>query len=149
MDIKLLALDLDGTALHSSNTLPPAVAEAIESAAENGIEIVAASGRPFGSMPPEVLRLRGVNYVISSNGAAIHDRTGRWIHETPLRESAVLQLLALTADVDFFFNDTATTEIYTDNRYLCDPINLCQLCTGLARRLERYAPLYLREPLPP
>ena len=122
MDIKLLALDLDGTALHSNNTLSPAVAEAIESAAENGIEIVAASGRPYGSMPPEVLRLRGVNYVISSNGAAIHDRTGRRIHETPLRESAVLQLLALTADVDLIWEAFLDGETYTDNRYLRDPI---------------------------
>ena len=122
MDIKLLALDLDGTALHSNNTLSPAVAEAIESAAENGIEIVAASGRPYGSMPPEVLRLRGVNYVISSNGAAIHDRTGRRIHETPLRESAVLQLLALTADVHLIWEAFLDGETYTDNRYLCDPI---------------------------
>ena len=122
MDIKLLALDLDGTALHSNNTLSPAVAEAIESAAENGIEIVAASGRPYGSMPSDVLHLRGVNYVISSNGAAIHDRTGRRIHETPLRETAVLQLLALTADVDLIWEAFLDGETYTDNRYLHDPI---------------------------
>ena len=48
--IKLLSLDLDGTTLRSDNTLSPKVKSAIETAIKNGIEVVAASGRPFGSM---------------------------------------------------------------------------------------------------
>ena len=57
MSIKLIALDLDGTALRSDNTLSHTVASAIESAASRGIEIVAASGRPFHSMPKSFLEL--------------------------------------------------------------------------------------------
>ena len=121
MQIKLIALDLDGTALRSNNTLSPAVADAIEQAAAHGIEIVAASGRPYVSMPESVLRLGGVNYVISSNGAAVHDRTGRRIKETLLRESAVLQLLELTKDDDLIWEAFLDGETYTDNRYLNDP----------------------------
>ncbi len=37
MQIKLIALDLDGTALRSNNTLSAAVAEAIEAAAAHGV----------------------------------------------------------------------------------------------------------------
>ena len=121
MQIKLIALDLDGTALRSNNTLSPAVADAIEQAAAHGIEIVAASGRPYVSMPESVLRLGGVNYVISSNGAAVHDRTGRRIKETLLRESAVLQLLELTKDDDLIWEAFLDGETYTDKRYLNDP----------------------------
>ena len=36
MEIKLIALDLDGTALRSDNTLSPKVAKAIEAAADGG-----------------------------------------------------------------------------------------------------------------
>ena len=54
MEIKLIALDLDGTALRSDNTLSPAVARAIEAAGDMGIEIIAASGRPYCSMPESV-----------------------------------------------------------------------------------------------
>lgn len=122
MPIKLIALDLDGTALRSDNTLSPVVAAAIEDAAAHGMEIVAASGRPYGSMPASVLRLKGVNYVISSNGAAVHDKTGRRIHETLLRESAVLRLLELTKHEDLIWEAFSDGATYTDNRYLRDPL---------------------------
>ena len=122
MQIKLIALDLDGTALRSNNTLSPAVAESIEKAAAHEIEVVAASGRPYGSMPKDVLRLKGVNYVISSNGAAIHDRTGRRIHETLLKETAVLRLLELTEHENLIWEAFTDGATYTDNRYLRDPL---------------------------
>ena len=92
MPIELIALDLDGTALRSDNTLSPRIAEAVEAAAEKGIEIVAASGRPYGSMPKDFLKLSGVNYVISSNGAAVHDLSGNRIHETLMEEPEVLKI---------------------------------------------------------
>lgn len=122
MQIKLIALDLDGTALRSNNTLSPAVAEAIEEAATHGIEIVAASGRPYCSMPDSVLRLKGVNYVISSNGAAVHGKDGRRLQENLLKESAVLQLLDLTKDFDLVWEAFLDGATYTDNRYLKNPL---------------------------
>jgi len=122
MQIKLIALDLDGTALRSNNTLSPTVAAAIEKAAAHGIKVVAASGRPYGSMPKDVLRLEGVNYVISSNGAAIHDKTGRRIHETRLKEAAVLRILELTRNENLIWEAFTEGATYTDNRYLRDPL---------------------------
>ncbi len=120
--IKLIALDLDGTALRSNNTLSPAVAAAIERAADLGIEIIAASGRPYGSMPESVLGLRGVNYVISSNGAAVYDRAGKRLRETPMREDEVKKLLNLTAAYDLIWEAFLDGATYTDNRYLRDPL---------------------------
>ena len=122
MSIKLIALDLDGTTLRSNNTLSPAVAEAIEAAAAHGLEIVAASGRPYGSMPREVLALNGVNYIISSNGAAIHDKSGRRIHETLLKERDVITLLDLTKNFDLIWEAFLDGATYTDNRYLSNPL---------------------------
>ena len=46
-DIKLIALDLDGTTLADSDTLSKRTQTAIESAIKSGITVVAASGRPF------------------------------------------------------------------------------------------------------
>ena len=122
MEIKLIALDLDGTALRSDNTLSPVVAEAIEEAGGKGIEIVAASGRPYCSMPESVLALRGVNYVVSSNGAAVHDKTGARIHETLMKESEVLKLLSLTREHDLIWEAFLNGATFTDNRYLNDPL---------------------------
>ncbi len=122
MKIKLIALDLDGTALRSNNTLSHAVAEAVEIAADHGIEIVAASGRPYHSMPESFLRLKGVNYVITSNGAAIHDRGGRRINETLMKKSEIEKTLSLTEPYDLIWEAFLLGATYTDNRYLRDPI---------------------------
>lgn len=121
MNIKLIALDLDGTTLTSGNTLSPVVAAAIERAADAGIEIVAASGRPYASMPKEFLALRGVNYIIASNGAAIYDRAGKRIHESLLKKTAVMRLLDLTKEKDYIWEAFLAGETYTDNRYLRNP----------------------------
>ena len=125
MEIKLIALDLDGTALRSDNTLSPKVAKAIEAAADRGIEIVAASGRPYCSMPESVLGLRGVNYVISSNGAAVHDKTGARISETLMKESEIIKMLRLTKEHDLIWEAFIDGATFTDNRYLRDPLKYC------------------------
>ena len=75
--IRLLALDLDGTVLTSANTLDAEVKKAIENAVESGIEIVVASGRPFCSMPEDVLGIEGIRYIIASNGAAVYDGSAK------------------------------------------------------------------------
>ena len=56
-DIKLIALDLDGTTLADSDTLSKRTQTAIESAIKSGITIVAASGRPFVMMPDSVMNI--------------------------------------------------------------------------------------------
>ena len=122
MNIQLIALDLDGTALRSDNTLSPSVAEAIEAASAHNIEIIAASGRPYHSMPKSVLALKGINYVITSNGAAIYDRSGNRIKETLMEESEVLRLLDLTQNDDLIWEAFLKGATYTDNRYLRDPL---------------------------
>lgn len=73
MDIRLIALDLDGTTMNSGNQLSPYNRKAIEDAIAAGIEVVVASGRAFTSLPKEVLEIQGLRYAISSNGAHISD----------------------------------------------------------------------------
>jgi Cof subfamily protein (haloacid dehalogenase superfamily) len=75
MDIRLIALDLDGTTMNSANSLSANNKQTIEAAIDAGVEVVVASGRAFDSIAPEVLAIRGLRYAISSNGAHITDRT--------------------------------------------------------------------------
>ena len=121
MDVKLLALDLDGTVLRSDNTLSPVVGRALEKAAASGIEVAVASGRPFGSMPREILSIDGVDYVIASNGAAIYHRHKRIISDT-LRPQDVQKILALTAEYDLIWEAFLDGETCTDRRYYDDPV---------------------------
>ena len=121
MDIKLLALDLDGTVLRSDNTLSPVVRKALEKAAKSGIEVAVASGRPFRSMPKEILAIKGVDYVIASNGAAIYHQEKRIFSDT-LKPRDVEKILALTGAHDLIWEAFLDGETCTDRRYYDDPV---------------------------
>ncbi len=72
-DVRLIALDLDGTLLNSEKQLSPENAEALSNAAKAGIEIVPATGRFYRAIPEVIRALPFVHYVISVNGAEVYD----------------------------------------------------------------------------
>lgn len=121
-NIKLIALDLDGTTLTSKNTLSDKTKTAIKRAVAGGIEVVVASGRPFGSMPDSILKIEGINYIVSSNGAAIHDASRQCVYRNLLDERDVLKILELTAQYDLIFEAFINGLTYTDLRYINDPM---------------------------
>lgn len=73
-DIKIIALDLDGTLLNSRKELSCENYLALEQAAAKGIEIVPTTGRFYDAMPQAIRELPFVNYVITINGALIYDK---------------------------------------------------------------------------
>ncbi len=72
-DVRLIALDLDGTLLGPDRTVAPGDMDALERAAAAGIGIVPATGRLFDFMPEEVRRLPFLRYAITVNGAEVRD----------------------------------------------------------------------------
>lgn len=119
-NIKLLALDLDGTTLSDGNYLDLKVKQAIEKALSCGIEVVAASGRPFGSMPNEVMSIKGLNYAITSNGADIY-QNGNLVRRLTLNPDDVLTLLKITEPYDLIFQAYINGLTYSDLRYVKNP----------------------------
>ena len=73
MDIKLIALDLDGTLLDSRKRLSEANRQALSRCVENGIWVVPCTGRAVDGIPPEIKNIPGVRYAITTNGAVIYD----------------------------------------------------------------------------
>lgn len=73
-DIRIIALDLDGTLLDSEKRLSEVNRAALERAAARGVLIVPTTGRFFGMMPPAVRDLPFVRYAITINGAQVYDR---------------------------------------------------------------------------
>ena len=120
MEIKLLALDLDGTVLRTDNTLAPEVKDSIKQAIDGGIEVAVASGRPFSSMPKDVLAIDGISWVVASNGAAIY-KNGIRAHSDTLSEADVLRVLDLTKEHDLIWEAFLEGETCTDKRYYDNP----------------------------
>lgn len=73
-DIRIIALDLDGTLLDSQKRLSERNRAALERVAERGVLVVPTTGRFFGMMPSAVRDLPFVRYAITINGAQVYDR---------------------------------------------------------------------------
>ncbi len=71
MEIKLIALDLDGTTLRRGSILSDETKSALEEAIDKGVHVVIATGRTFASLPESIFTIKGLEYVITSNGAHI------------------------------------------------------------------------------
>jgi Cof subfamily protein (haloacid dehalogenase superfamily) len=89
-NIKLVATDLDGTLLDGSASLSGANLRALECCADNGITIVVATGRSLTTVPEAVRAIRGLQWLVCSNGAKIYDNvSGELLYAKYLSAEAV------------------------------------------------------------
>ena len=107
--IKLLALDLDGTSLNAAKHITPAVRQALLDAMAAGVTVVPASGRPLTGLSEEFLAIPGVNYALTSNGAAVyrlsdHTRIYERCLDTHLAAGLMRRLEQLDIVATFFAN---------------------------------------------
>lgn len=72
-EIKIIAMDLDGTLLDSEKRLSEENRAALEAAAAKGIQIVPATGRIYAIFPEAIRELPFINYAITVNGAEVYD----------------------------------------------------------------------------
>lgn len=150
-DIKLIALDLDRTTLNAEGRLSEGNRAALERAMGQGIHVVIASGRPFRSLPPDVLGVEGIEYAITSNGAALwHLPTKTCLHSFTLPPDTAETLLRLTADeYHLTYEAIIRGDAYCDAEYLRDPERFGAVPEGIAyiratRTLVDDIPAFLR-----
>lgn len=100
-NIRLLALDMDGTVLNENKEITPRTRASLAAAAGRGVELVPATGRLAGGVPAAFLALPGVRYIIASNGATVVERaTGRVLAELPFDLAQALALYELLRGFD-------------------------------------------------
>ena len=123
MGIKCIALDLDGTTLCSDKQISTRTKKAIEQAIEDGIHVVVASGRCLDALPKSVTEISGVEYAITSNGAAVYElSSGKCLRRVTLETQAVEAILKITE------NREITCEVfyegipYANREYVEDPV---------------------------
>lgn len=92
--IKLLALDLDGTVLNNAKHITPVTRAALEAAIAAGVTVIPASGRPMTGLCEEFLSIPGVEYALTSNGAAVYRlRDNRAIYTNYLDTDLAVELM--------------------------------------------------------
>ncbi len=113
---RLIATDLDGTALFDSLTVTRRVSSALRRASELGAAIVPVTGRTLGIIPDEILDIS--SFAITSNGSAVYDlRTGEAIitHYIPHKDAAAAwKIMSKTPDFKEIFV-SGTIAIETDS----------------------------------
>ena len=117
-NIKMIALDLDGTTLRNDKSLSEETRSALEDAGKAGIAIVIATGRTFSALPDSVFDLSCVKYYICSNGAAIYDAgTNELIFEKSLDPAAVTRMTELVKEKDYMFESFTEGKAYIGKDY--------------------------------
>ena len=76
-DIKLIALDLDGTLFNKDGIITPATKAELNRAAAQGVKIVISTGRPFNGLPFEQIKDTAIEYALTTNGAAVYKIEGK------------------------------------------------------------------------
>ena len=72
-NIRLIALDLDGTLLDSQKRLSARNEAVLRECISRGIYIVPCTGRIWGGVPDFLRSLPGIRYAITTNGAIVED----------------------------------------------------------------------------
>ena len=111
MDIKLIAIDMDGTLLYSRNEITPRVREAILAATEKGVKIVISTGRIYSSAR-QYTRLLGIETpIISSNGALIR-KDDENLYKCSIPRDALEEATNLLMDYDDIYYRMYGDEVY-------------------------------------
>ncbi|MBE5921868.1 MAG: Cof-type HAD-IIB family hydrolase [Lachnospiraceae bacterium] len=95
--IRLIALDLDGTLLNSEKNISAASLKALQKAVDAGIEIMAVTGRHLkgGKEALKGVPTGLIRYMITCNGAAVYEmESEKLILEIPFPDEVVFSLLA-------------------------------------------------------
>ena len=132
MPIRLIALDLDGTALDSHAALRPAVAQAVARAGERGIRVVPCTGRRYRTALPVIEALALEGPVVVQNGVVVRDaRSGETLERRALPHPLYDEVLRAYRDVgsplvyvddprtDFFFEPVERAHVF-QGEYLRD-----------------------------
>ena len=103
-NIRVLALDLDGTLTNDEKIVTPRTRAALDAAAAQGVTIVLASGRPTAGVLPLAKELgldKKGGCILSYNGGKIIDcGTGETLYQVQLGAEYVPELCAFAAEQD-------------------------------------------------
>lgn len=114
-DIKLIATDLDGTFLNNESEISSFNKEIFDYLANNGVEIVLSTGRPFEGMIRYKRHLNNKDNSIVLNGAIITDEGGKFIYDEPLDEKTALKIMDIYEEYKKY---NIFMHVYSGNKYV-------------------------------
>lgn len=125
-DIRLIALDLDGTLLASDHAaIPQRNIDALRAAAKLGVKVTIASGRSWSLVRETVRALGCVSYAITANGAyALETATGREVASFPISVQQSREIIRILRRYDLSYELYMGPDNYMDTRQKEDATQL-------------------------
>ena len=119
---KCIFSDLDKTLLNAEGTISDYTRTTIQTIISHGIEFVPSSGRAFFSLPKCLSDIRGIKYVITSNGACINDYHAKTaLDKSCIPESTIEHLAHYTEKLGAFVEVFINGQGYTQKPFFDDP----------------------------
>lgn len=116
INIKLLAIDLDGTCLNSEIKITNKTKEKLKEVLSQDILIVPNTGRSISILPEDIYDIDNFDYYITSNGSAILNKEREIIFQKALDKNQIEQILNLLKDYDVFYEFYINEQNYISNK---------------------------------
>lgn len=100
-EIKLIAVDLDGTLLNSKHELSEANEKALQDAMAQGVQVVLATGKTFASAEALIVRLNLTTPGIYNQGLAVYNSDGSLRHQQTLDPALARRVITFAEDRGF------------------------------------------------
>lgn len=119
-NIRLVAIDMDGTLLDPAHRITPRVKQAITRARQQGVQVVLASGRPVSGLAPFLRELDiggDEDYCIACNGGIVQRvGNGEVVVEFPLSFDDFLYCERIARELGVHFQALDGKRMYTPNQ---------------------------------
>ena len=104
-NIKLVALDLDGTLFDPAGNVSRRDREAIRAAVDSGVEVMISTGRPYVGVPVALAEELGIRYALTTNGAAVYTvPEKRLVYENCMEPALVADIIRELMRMDVYFD---------------------------------------------
>jgi len=132
-DYKLIALDLDGTALKDGGWLSDVTRKVISNAVLAGFLVVPTTGRTLTEIPDEILAIPGIRYAIVSNGASIMD-----LENDEEIYSDLISLDSAKILFDLLYAQNVAFQAYSEGVSFCDERFMAEVVGHFGGRDKNY-----------
>ncbi len=111
-DIKLIALDMDGTLVHSNGGVSEENYKAIQKAKDKGIHVVLSTGRSLSRCRDIAESLGRSSYIVTINGSEIYNHDFELVERNPLENKHVQRLWELKKEHGLYFWSSTVQGLY-------------------------------------
>ncbi|CDQ18600.1 hypothetical protein SAMN05192559_101788 [Halobacillus karajensis] len=111
-DIKLIALDLDGTLVNHDGEVSEANSAAVRKAKEKGIHVVLSTGRSLSRCRNIAESLGRSSYIVTINGGEIYDHEFNLVEQNKLAHNHIERLWELKEEHGLYFWSSTVQGLY-------------------------------------